>query len=231
MAAVALNNVKREAAHKEAEADVARFEAREEAAKQKRAREMVARQGMDNEREKNRQRKLGAQGIRQWDQGKDDSALSSATTSKGQTSNGHEGAASAQSNKEAGREGYGDPFRSSYRGHISYGRLTSSGYGHQPSGNGSGTNNGSDNSRGAPRGRGRAMGRGQRGSGRGNTNGRPAAVTSGTRVASQPAKEDFPALPANTKPSVPKDGEQALETVVKSDADSHTWADQVEASQ
>ena len=72
MAAAALNNAKREAAHREAEADAAKFEAREAAAKQQRVQETALRRVMDTERERNRQRKLGAQGVREWDQGKDE---------------------------------------------------------------------------------------------------------------------------------------------------------------
>lgn len=70
MAAAKLNNAKRSEAHRLAEADEANFQQREAQAFQKRKEEGVARRVMNQEREKNRMRKLGAQGGREWDEGK-----------------------------------------------------------------------------------------------------------------------------------------------------------------
>ena len=70
MAAAKLNNAKRAEAHRLAEADEANFQQREAQASQKRKEEGVARRVMYQEREKNRMRKLGAQGGREWDEGK-----------------------------------------------------------------------------------------------------------------------------------------------------------------
>ena len=70
MAAAKLNNAKRAEAHRLAEADEANFQQREAQASQKRREEGVARRIMNQEREKNRMRKLGAQGGREWDEGK-----------------------------------------------------------------------------------------------------------------------------------------------------------------
>ena len=70
MAAAKINNEKRAEAHRVAEADEANFQQREAQASQKRKEEGVARRVMNQEREKNRIRKLGAQGGREWDEGK-----------------------------------------------------------------------------------------------------------------------------------------------------------------
>ncbi|KAL8646744.1 MAG: hypothetical protein Q9210_005958, partial [Variospora velana] len=72
LAAAKLNNAKREEAHRMAEADEASFQQREAQASQRRQEEGRARRLMDQERERNRLRKLGAQGGREWDEGKDD---------------------------------------------------------------------------------------------------------------------------------------------------------------
>lgn len=72
LAAAKLNNAKREEAHRLAEADEASFQQRETRASQRRQEEGRARRLMDQEREKNRLRKLGAQGGREWDEGKED---------------------------------------------------------------------------------------------------------------------------------------------------------------
>lgn len=63
LAAAKLNNAKREEAHRLAEADEASFHQREAQASQRRQEEGRARRLMDQEREKNRLRKLGAQGV------------------------------------------------------------------------------------------------------------------------------------------------------------------------
>ncbi|KAL9610180.1 MAG: hypothetical protein Q9167_005108 [Letrouitia subvulpina] len=70
--AAKLNSAKREEAHRLAEADEASFQQREAQAVQRRQEENRARRLMDQERERNRLRKLGAQGGREWDEGKED---------------------------------------------------------------------------------------------------------------------------------------------------------------
>ena len=72
--AVKLNNAKRAEAHRLAEADEASFQQREEQASRKRQEEGQARRQMNQEREKNRLRKLGAQAGREWDEGKEEQA-------------------------------------------------------------------------------------------------------------------------------------------------------------
>ncbi|KEF52488.1 uncharacterized protein A1O9_11330 [Exophiala aquamarina CBS 119918] len=62
----------RAAAHARAQADAANFEERERIAEQKRAKDRVERKVMDNEREKNRQRKIAVMGGREWDAGKNE---------------------------------------------------------------------------------------------------------------------------------------------------------------
>ena len=70
MEAVKLNNARRTEAHRLAEADEASYQQREAQAAQKYVEQGKARRAMDKEREKNRLRKLGAQGGREWDEGK-----------------------------------------------------------------------------------------------------------------------------------------------------------------
>ena len=72
LAAAKLNNAKREEAHRLAEADEASFQQREAQAQQKRREEGAARRAMDQEREKNRLRKLAVKGGREWDEGKEE---------------------------------------------------------------------------------------------------------------------------------------------------------------
>ena len=76
LAAAKLNNAKREEAHRIAEADEASFQEREAQASQKRREEGAARRAMDQEREKNRLRKLAVKGGREWDEGKEEHDLS-----------------------------------------------------------------------------------------------------------------------------------------------------------
>ncbi|KAL8681790.1 MAG: hypothetical protein Q9186_002105 [Xanthomendoza sp. 1 TL-2023] len=75
LAAAKLNNARREEAHRLAEADEASFQQREAQASQRRQEEGRARRLMDQEREKNRLRKLGAQSGREWDEGKEEQAV------------------------------------------------------------------------------------------------------------------------------------------------------------
>ncbi|KAI4107361.1 MAG: hypothetical protein L6R37_001722 [Teloschistes peruensis] len=77
LAAAKLNSAKREEAHRVAEADEASFQQREAQASQRRQEEGRARRLMDQEREKNRLRKLGQRGGREWDEGKEEQAVDS----------------------------------------------------------------------------------------------------------------------------------------------------------
>lgn len=72
LAAAKLNSAKRAEAHRVAEADEADFQAREARVQVRRQEEGKARRVMDMEREKNRIRKLGAKGGREWDEGKEE---------------------------------------------------------------------------------------------------------------------------------------------------------------
>ena len=72
MAAVKLRNAEVEAAYARAEADKAKDAAREVEAEERRKRERQERRLLMGEREKNRVRKLKAQGGREWDEGKGD---------------------------------------------------------------------------------------------------------------------------------------------------------------
>lgn len=73
MEAVKLKNASREEAYAREQADAEAFATRETEAENKRKEERQDRQIMMGERERNRQRKLKAQGVREWDEGKDDS--------------------------------------------------------------------------------------------------------------------------------------------------------------
>ena len=75
--AAKLNNARREKLHRMAEADEASFQEGEANASQRRREEGAARRVMDGEREKNRLRKLGSRGGREWDEGKAEEELGS----------------------------------------------------------------------------------------------------------------------------------------------------------
>ncbi|KAL8715866.1 MAG: hypothetical protein Q9220_000533 [cf. Caloplaca sp. 1 TL-2023] len=97
LAAAKLNNARREEAHRLAEADEASFQQREAQASQRRQEEGRARRLMDQERERNRLRKLGAQGGREWDEGKEDQPVDTRRSryqrgAHGGTANYHDGA-------------------------------------------------------------------------------------------------------------------------------------------
>ncbi|KAL8998374.1 MAG: hypothetical protein Q9169_002587 [Polycauliona sp. 2 TL-2023] len=212
LAAAKLNNQKREEAHRLAEADEASFQQREAQASQRRQEEGRARRVMDQEREKNRLRKLGAQGGREWDEGKEDQPVdprrseyrrgAHGGTSYYQGSGGRGGNLQSDGDYDHGDRGYGP------RGGRSRG----------------------------DRGRGRGKGRGGRGHGDYNTS----AGSFGTMKPSVPAAEaDFPALPppatpkstTNTSAGQPKAEQQREVEVPKFQAPSgggESWADEVE---
>lgn len=103
LAAVKLKNAKREEAHRLAEADEASFQQREAVASQKRREEGAARRAMDQEREKNRLRKLAVKGGREWDEGKEEQDLNKERGSQFPRE-AYGGVA-----YRGGRGGYGDP--------------------------------------------------------------------------------------------------------------------------
>ena len=105
LAAAKLNNAKREEAHRLAEADEASFQRREAQASQKRREEGAARRAMDQEREKNRLRKLAVKGGREWDEGKEDQDAGKDRGS--QFRRGAQGGA-GQRGGRGGKPGYGD---------------------------------------------------------------------------------------------------------------------------
>lgn len=73
----------RAAAHARAQADAASFEERERVAEKKRAKDRVEKKVMDNEREKNRQRKMAVMGGREWDAGKNEEDFKPSSNGRG----------------------------------------------------------------------------------------------------------------------------------------------------
>lgn len=221
LAAARLNNAKREEAHRLAEADEASFQRREAQAKEKRREEGLARRVMEGEREKNRLRKLGARGGREWDEGKEEVQEKARGARRGV----HGGVVGGVSGRARGRASAG--------GGIDEGGKDE------------------DRSRSAERGsfegrRGRGRGRGDRGRGRGRGRG-DLGDFGGDGVEDATAKRkdnkklaafvetDFPTLMGNvTKKSEGGKNEKiatlSTKDILKSlTGDRGTWADQVEA--
>ena len=215
--AVKLNNARREEAHRLAEADEASFQQREAQAREKRREEGAARKAMEGEREKNRLRKLGARGGREWDEGKKEEDFvdgrgggfrrgmhGGVSGDQGKRTDG-EPFVSMREGEEEGRQG----FRDSARGGGFEGR----------------------------RGRGRGRGRGGRGGGRGDYRGDGGGNTS-ARNGNQNhpahfAKEEFPVLSKGALPNTPQEKISTLKNadILKSPVGGKSsWADQVEAS-
>lgn len=209
LAAAKLNNARREEAHRVAEADEASFQRREAEASQKRKEEGVVRKAMEQERERNRLRKLGARGGREWDEGKQEQDGSSAARGGSQYRRGIYGGTTAYRGGGGAREqgeseeGYG------YGGQEDFGGR---GYGHRGSGS---------------RGRGGDRTRGERGRGGGGGGGRGRGAHEGGRGGgeyqnqslSSPAiavvrhppintETDFPSLLPPTKNSKPESGSE-----------------------
>lgn len=213
MAAAALNNARREAAHRLAEADEASFRAREQRAHDKRREEGVARRQMEGERERNRLRKLGARGGREWDEGKEE-------------------------NVGVGEAGRGRGARRGVYGGVSVDRGSGTGLGPGPgpatldSGVDGDAQEGRGRGRGGANRRGRGRGRGGRGRGRGDTAFRAGELEKTDKPPAHLREEDFPALSSNRPPAV--DGSTAEEpkkTEVKSLAgEKETWAEQMDHS-
>ena len=222
LAAARLNNAKREEAHRLAEADEASFQHREAQAREKRREEGLARRVMEGERERNRLRKLGARGGREWDEGK---------------------APEEEKARGARRGMYGGVV-----GGISGGRGRGGEAGYAGRGRGISGENATENfhsTRGSFEGRrARGRGRGDRGPGRGRNRGdfggdgagdHAGGVQQGVKKPAAFKEADFPALAVDkTKKaeSLPKERIVTLENqdILKSPTGERgTWADQVEA--
>ncbi len=212
MAAAKLNNAKREEAHRLAEADEASFHQREAQASQRRQEEGRARRLMDQEREKNRLQKLGAQGGREWDEGKEDQPNHDPRRSQ------------YQRGAHGGTSGYQDlASRDADLQHVENGRFGARGY----------------ETRGG-RGRG-GRGRGRGGSGRGGFENRANDVEIQKQRVPD-AEKDFPALPptersktdGGSKPT-PSQGPQepvvVLPTFEATTIDGRSWADEVNSKE
>ncbi|KAL9578534.1 MAG: hypothetical protein Q9212_005657 [Teloschistes hypoglaucus] len=217
LAAAKLNSAKREEAHRVAEADEASFQQREAQASQRRQEEGRARRLMDQERERNRLRKLGAQGGREWDEGKEEQAVDSRLSQYRRGAHGGGG----------GYQGFGDR-----AGDVEGSEVN--GYAERGFG---------DRGYGPRGGRG---GRGGRGRGRGGRGRGGYDNAAGNFEILQPpvpdAEADFPALPSagppNTTNKDPKrsasDGKQQPQPNVEVPAfqpaagGGQSWADEVE---
>ncbi|KAL8905036.1 MAG: hypothetical protein Q9207_002892, partial [Kuettlingeria erythrocarpa] len=207
LAAAKLNNAKREEAHRLAEADEASFHQREAQASQRRQEEGRARRLMDQEREKNRLRKLGAQGGREWDEGKEDQPSHDPRQSQ------------YQRGAHGGIPGYqGFASRDADLQHVENGRFDARGY----------------ETRGG-RGRG-GRGRGRGGSGRGGFENRASDVEIQKQPVPN-AEQDFPALPSTQRSktdggSKPPQSQRQQEPVVvlptfqAATVDGRSWADE-----
>ena len=211
LAAAKLHNAKREEAHRLAEADEASFQRREAQAQQKRKEEGAARRVMDQEREKNRLRKLAVKGGREWDEGKDEQDTRNERGS--QFRRGAYGGVAYQS--QGGSEQYGDPTdRGSARGR----------------GRGRGR---------GERGRGGRGGRGRGGHENGTQQPPavqreegfptlPAANSSSQRPSSEkPSSEK----PSSEEPSSEKPPDQTSEPLMSPTGEKQSWADQVEKAE
>ncbi|KAK2771140.1 hypothetical protein FQN53_005191, partial [Emmonsiellopsis sp. PD_33] len=225
MKAVKLKAAERAAAHARAEADEASFHERERVALEKRREEHQNRRAMNGEREKNRLRKLNAQGGREWDAEKSAEAFS----------------------------GRGGPARSSaYRrgahGGVAYDRGTTGSPGEAVEGDepvyeGDGSKWGPDGGvRGRGSGRGTRGGRGRGAKGRGDYFGKaPHGAAAARNTTSSPpqitAEDEFPSLPQKGPDVVvpvaqSRSAENLAENIEATSPISPlgTWADQVESS-
>ena len=205
--AARLNNAKREEAHRLAEADEASFQQREALASQKRKEEGAAKRAMDQEREKNRLRKLGARGGREWDEGKHEEEFSASRGSQYRR-----GAHGGTAYGGRGRGGYGE--EESESGVKGRGRVRGGGFYNRLGGNSDQMDGGN-----TPRG-GRGRGRGDRGRGRGDrSRGGPAAQN----LPAVDTEKDFPALPASSNTDTPAIKGADIMQATKSES----WADEV----
>ncbi|MCJ1336416.1 hypothetical protein MMC09_001692 [Bachmanniomyces sp. S44760] len=210
LAAAKINNARREEAHRVAEADEASFQQREAVAKEKRREEGVNRRVMEGERERNRIRKLGAKGGREWDEEKKEEDFS------GRRGGYQRGTYGSVSHEEARSSGY------QTRGVEKDGDVNDeTGYRVR----GSGRGRGQDRGRGGRDGRGRGRGGGLHGSKYANQ-AAPAVNT----------EEEFPALSSKIGKTGTSDSKQsplasaAVDPIKSPTGEKTSWADQVEAA-
>lgn len=211
MAAAKLNAAKVAAAHARAEADQASFLEREKIAAEKRRKEFQNRRIMDNERERNRQRKLDALKGREWD-----------VVKREEDYNPRGGGSQFRRGMHGGVSGYA---RRDYDDSRSNDETSHSDHSYH---------------RGRGRGRGGRGGRGRRGL-RGSRedslppNGSPKDPATSSPKPAQPVpvitnESEFPSLPGGLK----KEESAAAPTTETADSPlspaTGTWAEQVEAS-
>ncbi|MCJ1484457.1 hypothetical protein MMC06_004628 [Schaereria dolodes] len=238
--AAKINNARREEAHRLAEADEASFQHRETQAREKRREEGVARRAMEGERERNRLRKLGARGNREWDEAKKEEEEEFTNgRSRGYRRGMHGGLSNNQ--KESGQQRRG--------------KFSGEGEDEELSLAGAGGGGADDGLRGDFRGRGRDRGRGGKGRGRGGYDSRNRGGHEGGRgdygerranhhniSAPQPipavnVDAEFPKISSgnapkqtvatNTEPTaLTSEGAEALKSPI---GEKTSWADQVEA--
>ncbi|KAI9370058.1 hypothetical protein BJX61DRAFT_516923 [Aspergillus egyptiacus] len=209
IAAARENAAKKAAAHARAEADQASFMEREKVAEQKRREERQARRVMDNERERNRQRKLDALNGREWDAEKPEDQFSP-RGGRGQFRRGMHGGVSGYT-----RRGFED----SQTGEESPDRNGPQQHGYQGRG------------RGGRGGRGRGGPRGQD-----RSHSEKSDVVSPEKPAPPVPvitnETEFPSLPAGEKKDTKADvsvSASVEQTKPLSPISGATWADQVEA--
>ncbi|MCJ1253474.1 hypothetical protein MMC24_001286 [Lignoscripta atroalba] len=215
--AAKINNARREEAHRLAEADEASFQHREAQAREKRREEGVARKVMEGEREKNRLRKLGARGGREWDEGKKEEDFS---------------------------RGRGGGYRRGMHGSVGYDQARNTGFiyegAEEQSPLESGGRGTAEPHRGGPGRRGRGQGRGGRGRGRGGYDGGRGGQAQPIAPQTAPAvnaEEEFPSLSsanvAKTAQAGPSQetmsASQATEILKSPTGEKASWADQVDA--
>ncbi|KAK5046361.1 hypothetical protein LTR84_008162 [Exophiala bonariae] len=201
----------RAAAHARAQADAASFEERERVAEQKRAKDRVERKVMDNEREKNRQRKMAVMGGREWDAGKNEEDFKASANGRGGRRLYQPGLTPQQQYAQD------DDDLKQYEWHEDRGRGR------------------------AGRGRGGRGGRGRGRGGRGAFNNDDGAASYNQQQPTWSADADFPALPgsdstskkqsrndtSSSKPSPKRWNSADLQT----DSGGGSWAEQVESSE
>ncbi|KAL4953660.1 hypothetical protein BDW69DRAFT_164770 [Aspergillus filifer] len=221
------NAAKKAAAHARAEADQASFEEREKVAEKKRREERANRRVMDNEREKNRLRKLEALNGREWDAEKPEEQFKERG---GQYRRGMHGGVSGVARQPKGLQDsrWADASPSPDRGDDS------SAYEH---------GHGHGRGRGRARGRGGRGGRGRGGHRRDASREQPSDAPSQDKPAPTPVisnEAEFPSLPGGEKKgkdttananAIGKEPLPSLDDATKafSPISGATWADQVEA--
>ncbi|GCB20652.1 hypothetical protein AAWM_03537 [Aspergillus awamori] len=217
IAAAKENAAKVAAAHARAEADQASFLEREKVAEEKRRQERQHRRAMDNERERNRLRKLGALNGREWDAEKKEEHYNP-RGGRGGFRRGMHGGVSGYARRDFDSQPSEEPSEDARPPY------------HRGRGRGGGG--------GGRGGRGRGGHRGPRGDiaasdgAADQTSGHPKSEASAPVISNE---AEFPALPGSEKKEKEKAGEEAPTTpdLLKSDSLSPvtgaSWADQVES--